>query len=338
MLEKLSLSWASLLESLEEDSKVPLGTIEDGKVLGSVNLLFVMGDTVIGVAAILLGCLDLFFGLEVTGRGVLGTLEELSVVLLGTIGEEGGSRSVKFIFAAVESVIGVAAILLGCVDLFFGLGATEGGVLATLEELSKVVLETIGDEEGSASVKLIFAVVESVIGVAAIVLGCVDLFFGLGATEGGVLATLEELSKVVLETIGDEEGSGSVKLIFAVVESVIGVAAIVLGCVDLFFGLGATEGGVLGRLGEFSEVLLGTIVDGAGLGSVNLSFVVAETAVAVVAELICCVGLFGLGLTVGGVLATVFDSVNFFPCSLDETGGELFAALLCSGLSRDVKS
>ena len=337
MLEKLSLSWASLLESLEEDSKVPLGTIEDGKVLGSVNLLFVMGDTVIGVAAILLGCLDLFFGLGMTGR-VLATLEALSVVLLGTIGEEGGSRSVKFIFAAVESVIGVAAILLGCVDLFFGLGATEGGVLATLEELSKVVLETIGDEEGSGSVKLIFAVVESVIGVAAIVLGCVDLFFGLGATEGGVLATLEELSKVVLETIGDEEGSGSVKLIFAVIESVIGVAAIVLGCVDLFFGLGATEGGVLGRLGEFSEVLLGTIVDGAGLGSVNLSFVVAETAVAVVAELICCVGLFGLGLTVGGVLATVFDSVNFFPCSLDETDGELFAALLCSGLSRDVKS
>ena len=337
----LGVTAEGVLVTLEELSKVPSGTIGHGEGSGSVKLFFVMGEvSVVGVAAILLGCVDLFFGLGVTGRGVLGTLEELSKVLLGTIGDREGSGSVNIFLVMAETVVGVLTTLLGCVDLFFGLGVTAGGVLVTLEELSKVLSGTIGHGEGSGSVNLFSVMAETVVGIVTILLGFVDLFFGLGVTGRGIFSSLEELSEVLLGAIGHGEGSESVKLFFVMGEvSVVGVAAILLGCVDLFFGLGVTGRGVLGTLEELSKVLLGTIGDREGSGSVNIFLVMAETVVGVLTTLLGCVGLFfGLGMTAVGVLATVFDSVNFFPGSLDETGEELFAALLCSGLSREVKS
>ena len=268
-----------VLASLEELSEVLLGTIGDGEVSGSLHLFCVTGGTLVDVVSIMFGCLDVFFSLGVVRGRVLAASKELSMVLLGTIVDRECSGSENRFFVMGETVVGIVSILLGFVVLWFGLGVTAGGVLATLGELFEMFLGTVG--EGSRSEDLFFVMTDTAVGVVAKLLGCVDLFFGLGLTAGGVLATLEELSEVLLGTIGDEEGSRSVNLFFVMTDTVVGIVTILLGCVDLFFGLGVT-----GR----------------------------------------------------GVLATIFNSVNFFPASVRETGGRLFAALLSAGLSTEVKS
>ena len=268
------------------------------KITDLINSILVLT----GLALMVIGVILLFTGAGIpTGLAMIalgaGIMYAAAKMAWGSMSSE-----VKTAIENTLLVVGLVAVILGCILFFTGIGTTVGLALIAMGIPAIVTGVALKWDSMSGEAKDAIEAVLEIVGLVAVVLGCFLLFTGAGTGAG--IALIAAGAVALVTPIVLNWNSMSLQEKIGAILEVVGYVAIAIGCLLLFTGMLTPLGIGLIALGA-AAVVTSIALKWNSMDSLGEKFGAILKVIGVIAIIIGIIMLFtGAGIPLGiGLIA-----------------------------------